>query len=572
MSAYRSYGNRVIHDLSEIWDFAWLGADVDVENISIGSLELSERMPAPSAFDAFPKYAGKRGVAAYRTMVDVTPGTAGLLECGGFGMWNRIYVDGKPIAETAMPYSGVSFIVPRSEYRTREIVILSDNRFSKERVPLQEQYFDFYAYGGIFRQVTWHEVGDWWLDRVQITTIDLDKRVIGCRARIGGSGDWASNPVMCEVDGVPVEMVDSVTNANALKFNVVLKGASIWSPDTPNLHRLTFRLGDSAITERFGIRTISTADRRVMLNNKPVKLLGYCRHEAHPQFGPALSFQQLVQDIQLLRDQGCNFVRGAHYPQDQRFLDLCDESGILVFEESLGWQQDESHFADERYCSACEDQTRLMVRNSINHPAVIMWGFLNEGRSDLNESRPLYRRLSAAIREEDDSRLVTFASNHPKDEKNFDLADIICVNNYPGWYSRDQEDNRPLDEIVPALDSTRGHIHANSEHAAKPFIVSEIGAGAIYGWSDPYRSHWSEEYQAEYLGIVCSEVVRNEDIAGVALWQFCDARTYSSSRALFRPRAFNNKGVLNEYRKPKRAYEVVKSIFRDGVTRPDPRV
>jgi|GEM_PF-3221034 beta-galactosidase/beta-glucuronidase len=51
----------------------------------------------------------------------------------------------------------------------------------------------------------------------------------------------------------------------------------------------------------------------------------------------------LIADLQLLRDRGCNFVRGAHYQQDPRFLDRCDEQGILVFAESLAWQADEKN-------------------------------------------------------------------------------------------------------------------------------------------------------------------------------------------------------------------------------------
>lgn len=44
-----------------------------------------------------------------------------------------------------------------------------------------------------------------------------------------------------------------------------------------------------------------------------------------------------IEDLQILRDLGCNFIRGCHYPQSQRFLDLCDQLGFLVWEESLGW-------------------------------------------------------------------------------------------------------------------------------------------------------------------------------------------------------------------------------------------
>ena len=54
----------------------------------------------------------------------------------------------------------------------------------------------------------------------------------------------------------------------------------------------------------------------------------------------------------------------------------------------------------------------------------------------------------------------------------------------------------------------------------------------------------------------------NDGIAGVAIWQFSDCRTYSSALALGRPRTFNNKGSLDEYRRPKQAVQVVKAIFR----------
>lgn len=49
-----------------------------------------------------------------------------------------------------------------------------------------------------------------------------------------------------------------------------------------------------------------------------------------------MSLEEVKRDVGLLRELGVNYVRGAHYPQDQRFLDLCDEAGILVWEETLG--------------------------------------------------------------------------------------------------------------------------------------------------------------------------------------------------------------------------------------------
>jgi beta-glucuronidase len=427
-------------------------------------------------------------------------------------------------------------------------------------MPLLEQFFDFYAYGGIFRSVYWHELPEYALDRVEIVTTDLAAGRIQAAVRFHEEfSDTIRGRVA--IDGGAFAMLELAVDRGTAVLDLVIPEPTPWTPQAPALHTLELRVGKDAITERFGLRTVGIKDGAVTINGEPVKLLGYCRHEAHPQYGPALPLDQLVQDLQLLRDLGCNFVRGSHYPQDPRFLDLCDEYGMIVFEESMGWGQKVEHFTDPAFQDLQIIQTQEMVRKSYNHPAIVMWGFLNEGASNAPESRKLYEKLAGTLRAFDNTRLVTYASNHPLDDLNLDLVDVVSINCYPGWYAADRELVAPSAEIVPTLDRIRASL-AERGLGDKPFLVTEIGAGAIYGWRDPLRAHWSEEYQEEYLRVVCEEVVANDAIAGVALWQFCDCRTYASARALMRPRAFNNKGTLDEYRRPKLAYRMVRSIFR----------
>jgi beta-glucuronidase len=131
---------------------------------------------------------------------------------------------------------------------------------------------------------------------------------------------------------------------------------------------------------------------------------------------------------------------------------------------------------------------------------------------------------------------------------------------YPGWYSEAEAGSRPLDTIDPHIDRVLGRLQ-ELRLDDRPFLISEIGAGALYGWRDPLKAHWSEEYQADLLGVVCRRVMEDPRILGVSLWQFCDARTYSDSQALRRPRAFNNKGLFDEYRRAKAAVQTVSEIF-----------
>jgi beta-glucuronidase len=130
-----------------------------------------------------------------------------------------------------------------------------------------------------------------------------------------------------------------------------------------------------------GIRQVQVEGRDILINGRPQRLLGFCRHEAHPQFGCALPDEILISDVQQLVDLGCNFVRGSHYPQDPRFLDLCDEVGLLVWNEAIGWQHTAEHLTDPHFVDAELLHIDEMVAMSANHPSVIMWGILNESES-----------------------------------------------------------------------------------------------------------------------------------------------------------------------------------------------
>jgi beta-glucuronidase len=556
MAPYPHHRKRLVRDLNGLWDFAYLGDDVDLDGIDPSAITFDERMPVPSAFDAYPAYAGKRGTCAYRTEVSVPSGMSVRLRLHGAGMWNRIVVDGSVVGDVSLPYSGFWVDVPPSAAPRREIVIINDNRFDSQRVPLQAHYFDFYAYGGIFRQVECHAYERYCIERAVITATPRE-----ATASVTFHGDVPDGvELTVSVDDGPAFTVGAAVEKGACEFSFDTTGMAPWSPESPSLHTIHISTPVDDIIERFGVRTLAAVGAEILLNGAPLQLRGFCRHEGHPQFGPALPLQQLVQDVQILKELGANFVRGSHYPQDQRFLDLCDENGILVFEESLAWQAREEHFNSPAFCDAQEEQTRLMVRNSVNHPSVILWGFFNECASHTEASRPIYSRLVDCIREEDPTRLVTFASNHPKNDLHYDLVDVVCVNTYPGWY--EQIENRALEDCVaPMLESVIESVEERNG-GGKPLIISEIGAGALYGWHDPLEGHWSEAFQAEIVDKALAAILSNPRFSGVSIWQFCDCRTYTGTpRAVGRPRSFNNKGILDEYRRPKRAYEVVEKWF-----------
>jgi beta-glucuronidase len=559
MHPYPHYSKRVWQSLDGIWDFHFLGEEATLDGLDLGGVNYDDQLCVPGVFDVTPKYAGRRGLALYRRKVDASAGRL-KLRFGGIGLWARVFWDGKPIGTLDLPYSGMELEFKSETAGEHTLVVAIDNRFDFKRTPLFSQYYDFYAYGGFYRGVELHELPACSLERVRVATLDLSNGIVDLDIELSGAVPARVDFTVAFDRQAPACYGGEVRGGH-VRLSLPVPDFRLWSPESPHLHTVTVALADDAITERFGIRTVSVDGDRICVNGTPRKLLGYCRHEAHPEFGPVQPLPLLIEDLQYLKDLGCNYIRGSHYPQDQRFLDLCDQFGMIFWEESLGWGNQVEHVTDPGFCEAQLRQTRLMIQNSFNHPCVIMWGFMNEGPSHRPEATALYDSLIGLVRREDPSRLVTFATNHPGDELHFGKVDVISLNAYPGWYAQDREQVRPVGEVVPFFDA---FIRSLDERGlgGKPFIISEFGAGAIRGWRDRFKSHWSEEFQAEMLGTICRYVMERPRVAGIALWHFADAQTYTSAYALMRPRTINDKGTLDEYRRPKLAYDQVQRAFR----------
>jgi beta-glucuronidase len=187
---------------------------------------------------------------------------------------------------------------------------------------------------------------------------------------------------------------------------------------------------------------------------------------------------------------------------------------------------------------------------------VILYGILNESQSSDPAARRVYARLFGRLRELDSSRPVTYATHLVFEDLCLDLADVISVNCYPGWYHSEIED-------IPAyLDKVVEHL-GGIGLSAKPLILSEIGAAAVPGWRDWNEDRWSEQYQARLLETVIRYLFLERDrFIGLSIWQFCDVRSGETPAGMKnRARGYNNKGVLDEYRRPKMAYHVVKELF-----------
>jgi beta-glucuronidase len=551
---YPRFVTRQVESLNGVWDFHFLG-DQAISDAEIPSLDFPYRQVVPASFDAMPDTVGQRGLAAYRTRFFLAGGNSGLLDFEGIGFWARVYIDGKAVGGIRHGWTPFEVDVGPSESIERELIVIVDNRFDFQRSPLHEEFFDFHHWGGITRSVWLHEVPKNFIRHVTVCAEESDRMAVDVEMSEGG-GNFPS----FEIDGhavLPESCTWKVTTICSAHFTRLQ--LSQWNPCAPNLHLLRVTIPSDDMVTRFGVRKVEAKEGEIFLNGERIRLFGVNRHESHPQYGSALPLAQLFADLQLIRGLGGNFIRGSHYPQDQRFLDLCDEMGMLVWEEGVGWGQWERQFSEPDFQMEHAAMMKAMMRRSINHPAIVIWGFLNEAATDRPACRTIFEQTVSNIRAMDSTRLVSSATRVPMQDLCYDLVDIVSVNIYPGWYGC-QDHPDPLSLICPRIAEILIHLR-DSGFSGKPFILSEIGVEALPGWQDSFQGFFTEDYQAKYLEIVVEEFLGNPGIAGLSIWHFSDARTYKGGRSLMRPRAFNNKGIFDEYRRPKRAVEKIRSLI-----------
>ena len=167
----------------------------------------------------------------------------------------------------------------------------------------------------------------------------------------------------------------------------------------------------------------------------------------------------------------------------------------------------------------------------------------------------MYKKQYNQIRSLDSTRPLTSASCKHYTDICLDLPDIVSFNIYSGWYTNDSVDGEFEKELKWIKDAGGKD---------KPLIISEFGAAALYGFRDKAGRRWSEEGQANLLAESLDVYMNHKDVCGVFIWQFCDCRVteegeWYQSRAGMR----NNKGIVDRFRRPKIAYETVKTKFKE---------
>jgi beta-galactosidase len=521
-----------------------------------------------------------QGPGWYRTRMEVkNPYPAGhtLLHFEGAGQKTEVFIHTDKVGSHVGGYDEFTIdITDQVNQRPKingqaaiPIAVMCDNSRDLEMIP--SNLSDFNLYGGLYRYVNLVYVPAISIERVHV----LPELLPNGKAKVTVRGRLYNPSQIRDALELSVSVVDvnnRMVHSESSKLDpwtgtldlstFVIDSPLLWSPKDPLLYRCVVRLksdhGISTIAERFGVRSFEfIKNGPFKLNGERLLIRGTQRHEDHAGVAAAMTDEQMRKEMRLIKDLGANFIRLGHFQQSRTILELCDELGLLVWEE-IPWCR--GGLGGDRY----KEQARRMLRNMIdqhrNHPSVMIWGLGNENdwpgdfeEFDKDKIRAFMIELNTLAHALDPSRKTAIR----RCDFCKDVVDVYSPSIWSGWYqgryteykTRIETEIKKVDHFVHMEWGGDSHARRHSE------AIEQILTRA------PQEGDWSETYICDLFDWHLKEQEMMPELTGSAQWIFKDfATTLRPGNPV--PRV-NQKGLVERDFTLKEGYFVFQSYWAE---------
>lgn len=425
----------------------------------------------------------------------------------------EVMLNGEKICHHEGGYS--TFRVKLENMREENTLVVSVDNSDNDRVYPQKADFTFY--GGLYRGVnlivvpaSHFELSYCGTPGIKVTpVVNLEKKNAVVTVET-----WQT-----KADSVTIEAAGQTVTVPSVegyaKAEFMIENVHLWDGiDAPYLYTVTATLpsGDSVST-RFGCRKFEIDPQKgFILNGRSYPLRGGSRHQDCKGVGNALTIEHHKQDMEIIREMGCNTLRLAHYQHAQEFYDLCDEYGIVVWAEIPYITM---HMGNGR-ANTLSQMEELVVQN-YNHPSIAVWGLSNEitAASAVNEELlENHRALNDLCHRLDPTRPTTMANVFmlETDSPILEIPNVNSYNLYFGWYLGELEQNEEFfDEY-------------HAKYPDRCIGLSEYGADANpqYQSPNPEKGDYSESYQAVYHEHILNMIEERPWLWATHVWNIFD--------------------------------------------------
>ena len=347
-------------------------------------------------------------------------------------------------------------------------------------------------------------------------------------------------------------------------LSATVRNPKKWTAETPYLYTLHLSLNDAEghileqISTKVGFRQLEIRDGMFLVNGKQVRFRGVNRHEMDPVTGHVMSEERMLQDILLMKQANINAVRTCHYPNAERWYELCDSIGLYVMDEA----DIEEHglrgelASDPSWAAAWIDRTQRLVIRDRNHPSVVFWSLGNEAGWGTN-----FALTAAWIHEYDPTRFVHYEGAQGSNTPSGWIPDPSSVDIISRFYPRIQDEylnpgvkdnnmERPENARWERLLSI-----ARDTRDTRPVVTSEY-AHAMGNALGNFKEYWDEIYS-------------HPRMLGGFIWEWADEGIQKGPIIAYggdfgdvpNLKAFCLKGIVSSYRQPTPKYEEVKAVY-----------
>jgi beta-galactosidase len=594
-------GNRTSYTINDNWKFYPGGMEYadqpKFNDAQWQTVSLPHTWNAEDPFDDDETYA--RGIGWYRKVIELDKSYRNKkiwLCFEGANQVTDVYVNGVFAGQHKGGYTAFSIdITPnlnwKNEVNKNLIAVQVNNAHDNFIVPLS---VGFALYGGIYRNVWLTATDELHFKEINnaaggifihTPVVNNEEGSIRARTTVVNESDRKrkflfSNTVYDAAGNKVTSFEKEATVERGAELSVDISSATIprprlWSPEDPYLYKVNTQIIENGtvideVNNPLGFRWFRfDADSGFFLNGKKYILHGTNRHQDMEGKGSALTAEDHIRDMQMIRNMGVNFLRLAHYPQAPLVLDLADRLGLIIWEEIpvVNYMN-----LDPAFLLNAENMLREMIHQHYNHPAVVMWGSMNEillhGKNGdriqkhddsvyVQGIRKFALPLDSLIRAEDSTRYTTLAMHGSGDYAKYKLDDISQVdgyNIYSGWYSG------KLEDFGNWLDRQ----HKN--YPKQILFISEYGAeGEVkLNTEKPLRMDYTGQYQRLYHESYLRQINQRSYLAGTAIWSEFD---FSQPNIGGPAPHKNQKGLVTWNRQPKDAYYLYKANWN-----PEPMV
>ena len=541
------------------------------------------KVEVPHCFNAMdavdPDVPYYQGPGWYRTRLSVKnifPAGRTLLHFEGAGQKTEVFIHTDKVGSHVGGYDEFTIDItdqvnsrPKILEQTEiPIAVMCDNSRDLEMIP--SNLSDFNLYGGLYRYVNLVYVPALSVERMHVVPelLPNGKAKVTVRARL-------YNPTGIK-DEVELEVKVTSPDKEVIHYETsrlnpwtgtrdlttfVIDSPSLWSPKKPSLYLCFVTVakepGISKAATHFGVRSFEfVKNGPFKLNGERLLIRGTQRHEDHAGVGAAMTEDLMRKEMQLIKDLGANFIRLGHFQQSRTILDLCDELGLLVWEE-IPWCR--GGLGGNVY----KEQARRMLRNMIdqhrNHPSVIIWGLGNENdwpgdfeTFDKDKIRAFMIELNTLAHALDPSRKTAIR----RCDFCKDVVDVYSPSIWSGWYqgkyteykTRVQTEMKKVDHFL--------HMEwGGDSHARRHSEIEQVFARA------PQDGDWSETYICDLFDWHLKEQETMPELTGSAQWIFKDfATTLRPGNPV--PRV-NQKGLVERDLTLKEGYFVFQSYWAE---------